>query len=118
MKPFNLEAAKQGAPVITRDGYDARIVCFDRRGGSNLVVLIDVGGVEQVHTTHIDGAYLANGNNSPYDLFMKPTKKKGWVNIYKGYTKPYMTNIFESREEAEQKRNKDAICTTEIEWEE
>lgn len=30
MKPFDLEAAKAGAPVCTRDGMEARIICFDR----------------------------------------------------------------------------------------
>ena len=30
MKPFDLEAAKAGKPVCTRDGRKARINCFDR----------------------------------------------------------------------------------------
>ena len=30
MKPFDLRAAKAGAPVCTRDGMEARIICFDR----------------------------------------------------------------------------------------
>ena len=30
MKPFDLEAAKAGAPVCMRDGMEARIICFDR----------------------------------------------------------------------------------------
>lgn len=30
MKPFNLEEAKQGKPVCTRDGCKARILCFDK----------------------------------------------------------------------------------------
>lgn len=29
MKPFDLEKAKAGAPVCTREGFRARIVCFD-----------------------------------------------------------------------------------------
>lgn len=32
LKPFDLEAAKQGKPVCTRDGRKARIVCFDLKG--------------------------------------------------------------------------------------
>ena len=31
LKPFNLEAAKQGKPVCTRDGRKARIICFDAK---------------------------------------------------------------------------------------
>lgn len=29
MKPFDLEKAKAGASICTRDGSKARIVCFD-----------------------------------------------------------------------------------------
>ena len=31
LKPFNLDAAKQGKPVCARDGSKARIICFDRK---------------------------------------------------------------------------------------
>lgn len=30
MRTFDLEAAKAGAPVCTRDGEEVRIICFDR----------------------------------------------------------------------------------------
>lgn len=33
MKPFNLEVAKAGAALITRDGRSARIICYDRITG-------------------------------------------------------------------------------------
>ena len=32
MKEFNLEAAKNGDPIITRDGHRARIITFDAKG--------------------------------------------------------------------------------------
>ncbi len=38
-KPFDLEAAKNGAPVVTRDGQPVRIICFDKQGGCPIVVL-------------------------------------------------------------------------------
>lgn len=31
-KPFNLEAAKNGAAVVTRKGFPVRIICFDKKG--------------------------------------------------------------------------------------
>ena len=31
MKEFNLEEAKAGKPVYTRDGRPARIICWDRK---------------------------------------------------------------------------------------
>lgn len=30
-KPFDLEQAKAGKPVYTRDGHKARIICFDAK---------------------------------------------------------------------------------------
>ena len=40
MKPFNLEEAKAGKPVCTRDGLPARIICFDKRGYDNPIVAL------------------------------------------------------------------------------
>lgn len=31
MKNFDLEKAKAGYPVRTRDGHETRIICFDRK---------------------------------------------------------------------------------------
>ena len=42
MKPFNLELAKQGHPVVTRKGQPVRIICFDRKGVQPIVALIEV----------------------------------------------------------------------------
>lgn len=43
MKPFDIELAKAGHRVCTRDGKPARIICFDRRSvnGCSIVALID-----------------------------------------------------------------------------
>jgi hypothetical protein len=39
-KPFDIEAARNGAQVRTRSGSPARIVCFDATGPQPLVVLL------------------------------------------------------------------------------
>ena len=31
LKPFDIQKAREGKPVCTRDGRKARIICFDRR---------------------------------------------------------------------------------------
>lgn len=36
LKPFDLEASKAGAPVMTRDGRPVRILAFDVEGRDNL----------------------------------------------------------------------------------
>lgn len=44
MKPFDLEAAKAGKPVCTRDGRKARIICFDAKCIKPIVALIQGSG--------------------------------------------------------------------------
>lgn len=41
LKPFDLEAAKAGKPVCTRDGRKARIICFDRVNSKSILALVD-----------------------------------------------------------------------------
>ena len=83
LKPFDLEAAKAGKPVCTRDGRKARIICFDRNDLYPIVALIECeDGKEMV------GAYSKEGQTEIYeikgtDLMMLPEKKEGWVNVYK-----------------------------------
>lgn len=49
LKPFDLEAAKAGKPVCTRDGRKARIICYDRQSdhGFPLVALVESTGTEK-----------------------------------------------------------------------
>ena len=49
MKAFDLEAAKRGAAVCTRDGRNARIIAFDCKGCGRkpILALIDMGDWEQ-----------------------------------------------------------------------
>ena len=49
MKPFNLEKAKQGAEVITRDGRKVKILTFSRRNNDYpIVALVDYGKEDAV----------------------------------------------------------------------
>ena len=43
---FDLEKAKVGHPVCTRDGKEARILCFDRIGHYPIVALVKEAGDE------------------------------------------------------------------------
>lgn len=64
-KPFDLESAKNGAPVITANGDTVRIVCFDVKGGEYpLLALVDSHGVERPAFYDINGAF------------------NGWSNLY------------------------------------
>jgi len=83
MKPFNLELAKQGHPICTRDGRNVRSICFDRGHATYPIVgLYIFGGVECVGEWTIDGHYhFEAGLLSDLDLFMKSKTEKRWMFI-------------------------------------
>lgn len=123
LKEFNLEAAKAGKPVCTRDRRKARIICFDLNNKNfPIVAIINCDSEENAYQYDIDGICDEHDNN--LNLMMSPEKKEGYVNIY---TNPrvgdrYSSNtIFPSKEEAIQGITKSLgnyINTTKIEWEE
>lgn len=72
--PFDIEKAKQGAKVMTRDGHDVRILCYSSRnanGTQPIVSEIDKGE-DVILTTHAeDGTYLFSKSKSDYDLMIE-----------------------------------------------
>ena len=102
LKEFDLEAAKAGKPVCTRDGRKARIICFDRDWDMHIVALVSDPLGESVHY------YLSNGKvdfdkQNDEDLMMLTEKKEGWININKDAC------LFKSKEEAERYCTKDYV---------
>ena len=115
IKPFNLEAAKAGKPVCTRDGRKARIVCFDRINARPILALVPStdGKGEDVFDCFVNGKRGANALESDLDLMMLPEKKEGWVNVYKD-------SVYDTKEEALTGRlgNRGYINTIKVRWEE
>jgi hypothetical protein len=80
MKPFNLQEALAGKPVVTRDGREVTdVTYFSTLRNSTSFKLRGVleGYLRKFNDA---GMYLTNKN---LDLFMASTKKTGWVNIYR-----------------------------------
>ena len=123
-KPFDLEAAKAGAPVVTRDGRPARIICWDYNlcGVQKLLVLVkdDVVDHENILAYNLDGTCCVSP--SPYDLFMAPVKHEGWVNLYRDSSGVlFATLIQDTKEKALSSVDAQSVCyvaTAKIEWEE
>lgn len=70
MKQFDLEAAKNGAPVCTRDGRKARIICFDRKTEfDTIVALVEDKGIEWTTTCDKNGRFIQTKEH-PNDLMM------------------------------------------------
>ena len=96
LKPFDLEKAKAGKPVYTRNGRKARIICFDLKGaGFPIIAAVETCDkkYESVEAYNREGK-RSFGDDNEDDLMMLPEKKEGWVNVYKGGlldTKSYPT---------------------------
>lgn len=118
LKPFDLEAAKAGKPVCTRDGRKVRIICFDAECNKPIVALIYDCNKETVFQYLKSGRFFVDQIDK-YDLMMLPQKKEGWVNIYKDF-EDTVCCIYSTEKEAleEKETEEDYITTVKIEWEE
>lgn len=67
-KPFDIEAAKNGAKVETRDGMPVRIICYDKVDGIYpIIVLVNHDGYEACNGYNPDGKLFCSGH-SEHDL--------------------------------------------------
>ena len=91
LKPFDIQKAREGKPVCTRDGHKARIICFDYNGETGdypIVALVHYNKgnkcYERVLKYTSDGLFNKYGDcQHDDDLMMLPEKKEGWINIIK-----------------------------------
>lgn len=126
LKPFDLEAAKAGKPVCTRDGRKARIICFDRKllfkGISYPIIALveDTAKEETIYGYNEKGKVIIE-DDATYkdDLMMLPQKKEGWINIYKDF-EDTVCCAYLTKEDALKNRSIEYgyITTIKIEWEE
>lgn len=56
-KPFNVEAAKNGATVETKGGKSVRIVCYDRISSCPILALVFDGKAETCYPYKLDGSF-------------------------------------------------------------
>lgn len=113
LRPFDLQKAREGKPVCTRDGRKARIICFDRLSAKPILALVystDRKG-EDVFDYFVSGKVTASPLESNLDLMMLSEKKEGWILLRKdGYT-------FDN-EEVANKNCTDEQFVAKVEWEE
>lgn len=82
MKSFDLEAAKSGAPIVTRDGREARFIAHVPEFDEEYRVIVQISGKGGAVSYCEDGSAY-KGCEDHDDLFMKPQKRTVWVNLYK-----------------------------------
>lgn len=124
MKPFDLEKAKAGASICTRDGSKARIVCFDADNDRFPIVALLKGDNDKEYPVSFtkEGRFSDGKADSSKDLFMEGIKKEGWINIYEALKERYIGAVYNSKEEAMSMRADGQgikyITTVRVEWEE
>ena len=99
--PFDLEAAKAGAAIVTRDGRKVHFVAHDPGASVRRRVLVRIGTDDYQSVTAEDGSCY-EGRDSQADLFMAPKSKKFlWLNIYpQGTNSGRDVGVHESEEKA------------------
>ena len=113
LKEFDINLAKQGKPVCTRDGRKARLICFDKKGAYPIVALVNDYNEEEYIKNYDEFGKKFIGGETSDDLMMLPEKKEGWVNVYK-------ERCYETREEAIRHiaPGTKYVDTIRVEWEE
>lgn len=79
MKPFNLEAAKAGKPLITRGGETVKFIAVEPDAEEDTQLLVLRNG--RVLPLYTNGKYFDVGSNER-DVFMAPEKVTSWLNCY------------------------------------
>lgn len=126
MKPFNLEQAKAGKPVCTRDGREVRIICFDVKNEDFPIMALVYNSKDNFE---FDCAYTKDGfcfidrRKNDCNLMMKGEKKKGYVALFKpsiwSDSMAYASDVYESHEKLQSIVEDDDECLgiVEVEWE-
>ena len=126
LKPFDIQKAREGKPVCTRDGRKARIICFDRISCDDYYKIVACvtafdGDFEEVLFYGIDGYIVDSQNPKDEDLMMLPEKKEGWVNVYRDCDASSHRGcrfIYDTKERAVKEAGSAYITTIKINWEE
>lgn len=83
MKPFNLEKALAGDPVVTRDGKTVSEIVHLKTVPASQCIIFVIDG--RAHECSESGKfYFDQDVESVNDLFMAPkiVMREGWINIY------------------------------------
>lgn len=122
LKPFDLQKAREGKPVCTRDGRKARIICFDRKDNIYpIIALVECGKNEDMSLYMKDGRYIISEKENDRDLMMLSEKYEGWINIYIPLNNSYAAwlrspDVYKTREEAIEMADDTVWATVKIEW--
>lgn len=116
MKPFNLEKALAGDPVVTRDGRKVtEIVHFKTLNNPQNIIAVLNG---RLFPFYENGQYIAQ--DTEFDLFMAPkiVKKSGWLNVYPNNAVGYKVHPTKESADINKCDISNRVACIFIEWEE
>jgi hypothetical protein len=82
MKPFDLQHAIAGDPLITRDGRNARMIALVPTCAPERRVIAIIEGADRVSDYTETGCRIHEGYADSEDLFTAPKKRTVYVNLY------------------------------------
>ena len=113
LKPFDIQKAREGKPVCTRDERKARIICFDLKNDEYPIVAAVENDSSETLFSYTTNGEIADGIESDKDLMMLTEKKEGWAKVRKDI------NLYDTKEEADRKMiGNDEYVTAKVCWEE
>lgn len=99
MKPFNLEEARKGAPVCTRNGTPAEFITYAPQAPADSQVIVLIG--DRVMLYFADGHYYNDQKGEiDDDLMLAARKRIVWVNFYENSTLSLTANVHATEEGA------------------
>ena len=113
LKPFDIQKAKEGKPVCTRDGRKARIISCSLRNKNFPIAAIVEDEDEEENVYQFEANGVCDEHDENLDLMMLPEKRSGWVNVY-------TDSIYDTKEEALAGKSeiRGYIDTIKVTWEE
>lgn len=120
MKPFCLEQALAGAPVVSRDGRKVSEIFHCKTLKDDAYPVLTVVNGQELWVRK-DGRSNKH-QESPFDLFMAPVKREGWVNLWQQTDGSYRTAgsaVYKTKENALlYSQIEGYVATVKVEWEE
>lgn len=103
MKPFDLEKALNGHPVVTRDGRKVTEIHYFKTVGRHYKLYGAVNEPEYGDSVHswTDQGIFQKGKESHLDLFLESVQKTVYINVFRTLDHPRLySGVHETEESA------------------
>jgi hypothetical protein len=102
MKPFDLEKALAGEPVVTRDGQKIIDIHYFKYVKTKFPLVVHIENNSSVDHYTIKGKWTEDFENEELDLFMYEPLIEMWVNLYQSGNEISIGALYKTEELAKQ----------------